>query len=284
MHADLLHCPSFVTPWKVSVPFVVTIFDLSTRRFAADHPLEWRLYERWMLPSRVRSARRVITISDLTRKDVIRVYGARPDRVVTVYPGVDDHFFDRSRPPASDEPLLLFPGAPVARKNLNLVLEAMASASSATRLSRACLQISGTGPTRFPEHVARIRALGLEGRVEWLGVVPAERMPGVMRQADACVYPSFYEGFGFPPLEAMASGTPVVASNVSCLPEVLGDAAVLIDPNDVHSFSKAAERVLSDADFRDRLVQGGRLRAARFTWESCAEQTMAVYRQALAAS
>jgi alpha-1,3-rhamnosyl/mannosyltransferase len=103
-----------------------------------------------------------------------------------------------------------------------------------------------------------------------------------MAAADVCVYPSLYEGFGLPPLEAMASGTPVVASNVTCLPEVLGSAAVLVDPNDVAAFSKAVESVLSDARARTSLIAAGREHAREFTWERCAGQTLNVYREVLA--
>ncbi len=284
-HAQLLHCPSFVVPWKVSIPFVVTIFDLSTRRFPKDHPAEWRFYERWLLPPRVRAAARVIAISELTRRDAIQEYGLDPGRIVTIHLGVDRRFlttFDAAHVEPGPAPMLLFPGAPVARKNLDLVLTAMAAAAPDSLLGRASLQITGAESERFPRYVERIRSLGLAARVRWLGLVPMDQMPTVMRRADVCVYPSLYEGFGFPPLEAMASGTPVVASNASCLPEVLGDAALLVDPSDVRGFSRAVEAVLSTRELRLRLVEAGRRRAATFTWERCAAQTADLYREVLA--
>jgi glycosyltransferase involved in cell wall biosynthesis len=285
--AHLLHSPSFVTPWSVGVPCVVTVFDLSTRRFPADHPLEWRVYERWLLPPRARAAGRVISISEVTRRDVINEYGVAPARAVTVYPGVDDRFFahrDGPRRTPSGDPTLLFPGAPVARKNLELVLQAMAEADAHSLVARACLRISGATATLFPEHATRIKNLGLADRVEWLGLVPPNQMPAVMAAADSVVYPSFYEGFGFPPLEAMAGGTPVVASNASCLPEILGDAALLCDPTDARGLAAALEAVLGDAKVRERLIDAGLERAANFTWERCAEQTVAVYREVLASA
>ncbi|MDQ6880378.1 MAG: glycosyltransferase family 4 protein [Candidatus Dormibacteraeota bacterium] len=283
--SELLHCPNFVTPWAVKVPVVVTIFDLSTRRFPRDHPLEWRVYERQALPSRVRRAARVIAISEVSRKDVIREYGVRPERVATVYPGVDPRFFtaaDASGKRLRTKPSILFPGAPVARKNLDLVLRAMAAAPPDSALGRAALQISGASAERFPEHTGRIQALRLSNRVEWLGQVSAEAMPGVMAGADVCVYPSLYEGFGFPPLEAMASGTPVVSSNASCLPEILDDAALLIDPSDVTAFGKAVQSMLTDQDLRARMIATGRRHAEAFTWERCAQGTFDVYHEALA--
>lgn len=279
--AQLLHSPNFVVPWNVPVPFVTTVFDLSTRRFPGDHPLEWRAYERWVMPSRAKAAARVIAISELTRQDAIKTYGVEARRVVTIYPGVDSSFFNAGAHTPGAEPRLIFPGAPVARKNLETVLSAMAAAPTGSFLARACLQISGASADRFPDHASRIAALGLAGRVEWLGLVPTDAMPGVMASADACVYPSLYEGFGFPPLEAMASGTPVVASKASCLPEILGDAALLVEPTDVKAFGDAVESVLSNSDLRARLVAAGREHVRDFTWERCAEQTVDVYRQAL---
>jgi glycosyltransferase involved in cell wall biosynthesis len=176
---------------------------------------------------------------------------------------------------------MLFPGAPVARKNLDLVLYAMAKAAPGSALGRARLQISGAPADRFPDRVAQIRKLGLADRVQWLGQIPVEEMPAIYGAADVCIYPSLYEGFGFPPLEAMAAGTAVVASNASCLPEILGDAALLIDPSDVRGFTAAVESVLSDATVRARLIEAGREHVADFTWERCAAQTVALYREVL---
>jgi glycosyltransferase involved in cell wall biosynthesis len=280
--AHLLHSPNFVVPWNVPVPYVTTVFDLSTRRFPGDHPLEWRAYERWFMPGRAKAAARVIAISQLTREEVVSTYRVEARRVVTIYPGVDPRYFQTGVAREVAEPRLIFPGAPVARKNLETVLSAMAAAPAGSFLARACLQISGATVDGFPGHAARIEALGLAGRIEWLGLVPMEKMPGVMARADVCIYPSLYEGFGFPPLEAMASGTPVVSSNASCLPEILGNAALLVDPTDIAAFGQAVEAVLGNPEVRGRLVDAGRQRAREFTWERCAESTLDIYREALA--
>jgi glycosyltransferase involved in cell wall biosynthesis len=279
---SLLHCPTFVTPWNLPVPFVTTVLDLSTRRFPQDFPLEWRVYERWLVPARARAAALVVAISEVTRRDVIAEYGVEPDRVVTIHPGVDKIFFAvEPAPPLSAPPHLLFPGAPIARKNLELVLHCLAGAPAGTATAIAELDISGATEQAFPGLVELIRSLGLRERVHWLGQVPRESMPKLMAAATAVVYPSHYEGFGLPPLEAMASGSPVVASNASCLPEVLGDAAMLVDPSDGPGFSRALEAVLTDPELRERLVAAGRTRARQFTWERCAERTIEAYRRVL---
>jgi glycosyltransferase involved in cell wall biosynthesis len=281
--ASLVHCPTFVAPWNVSVPLVISILDLSTRRFPQDYPLEWRVYERRFVPGRSRAAARVIAISENTRRDVIAEYRVRPERVVTIHPGIDPQFFSPA-PVAALEgpPRLLFPGAPITRKNLEVVLQCLAAAPKDSATSRAVLEISGATEDRFPDHARAISSLGLTTRVHWLGQVPRERMPSLVAGAAAVVYPSLYEGFGFPPLEAMAAGTPVVASNSSCLPEILGDAAVLVAPTDVKALTNAVEAVLTDAELRGRLIAKGRDRARVFTWQRCAEQTVALYHEALA--
>lgn len=279
----IVHCPSFVVPWALGVPFAVTVFDVSTRLFPQDYPAEWRAYERIVVPRRARKASLVVAISDVTRRDAIVHYGLDPDKVITIYPGVDDAFRTVARgPDQSSTPSLLFPGAPIARKNLDAVLDALAAARPETAAARAVLQISGANESAYPRYAARIRSLGLSGRVRWLGVVARDAMPMLVAKATAVVYPSFYEGFGLPPLEAMATGTPVIASNASCLPEVLGDGALLVDPADSGAWTEAIEAVLTQPPLRNRLVAAGDRRAATFTWKRCAEETVAAYRNALA--
>ena len=282
--ATLVHCPAFVAPRNFPVPFVLSVLDVSTRRFPRDHPLEWRIYERWVLPRRARAAARVVAISEVTRRDVIAEYRVPAERVVTIHPGIDQDFFDARPTQEPGPPRLLFPGAPVARKNLELVLRALAGAPRGSATATAMLEISGADAARFPQHAALIRSLGLDSRVRWLGQVPRDRMPALMAAAAAVAYPSFYEGFGFPPLEAMAAGCPVIASNASCLPEVLDDAAILVDPRDGRAFAEGLEVILSRPEVRSRLGEAGRKRARLFTWSRCAEQTLEAYRQVLGAA
>lgn len=281
---QLVHCPAFVAPWRLGVPFVLTVHDMSTQKFPEDHPLEWKAYTRSVLPGRARAAVRVITGTEYSRREIVSALGLRPEHVAVTPYGVAERF---ARPPAplktvAENPLLLFPGAPTRRKNLDLVLQAMAEAPAASPLRRARLAITGASAADFPNHLERIKSLGLEKRVEWRGKVPAETLPDLFSSADLLVYPSLHEGFGFPALEAMAAGTPVLASNAACLPEVLGDGALMVDPTDVHAFIKAADAILERPDVRSNLVEKGRARAARFTWQRCAALTVDVYRQAAA--
>lgn len=280
---DLLHCPSFVVPWRISVPFVVTVHDAAARWAPADHPLEWRLYDRRFMPQRLRKAAAVITGSEFARREVAAAYGLKADRVVAIPYGLDSRYLKAhaDRPPQDGRRPILFPGAPIGRKNLDAVLRCM-SASHNGSLGSVPLEISGAREEDFPAVVARIRALGLESRVRWLGQVPEDQMPQLLASASVVVYPSFHEGFGFPPLEAMAVGTPVVASDRGSLPEVLDSAALLVDPADDRALSEALEAVLSRPELRDRLSRAGLERASHFTWDKCARGTCDLYRSVLA--
>jgi len=274
---DLLHCPSFVAPWRVSMPYVVTVHDAATRRFPRDHPMEWRFYDRQLMPSRLRAASCVITGSDFARREVASAYGLDDERVVAVPYGLDRRYLaaGESAPDSAGGPLL-FPGAPIGRKNLDVVLRVMAATPP---LHGSTLEISGAVASDFPHYERMIAELGLQSRVRWLGQVTD--MYAVIARSSVVVYPSLYEGFGFPPLEAMALGAPVVASNRGSLPEVLGDGALLVDPEDDRAVADAIESVLTRVDVRERLRRAGRVRARTFTWEKCATMTLDVYREVL---
>jgi alpha-1,3-rhamnosyl/mannosyltransferase len=280
--AQLVHCPAFVAPWRLRVPFVLTVHDMSTHRFPEDHPLEWRVYTRFFLAHLARAAARVITGTEYSRQEIARDLGLRPEHIAVTPYGVAERF---SRPPArvrpvTDKPLLLFPGAPTRRKNLELVLRALSEAADASVLRKARLAISGATAAQFPHQQERIKELGLENRVEWLGKVPSDQMPSLIGSADLVVYPSLHEGFGFPALEAMAAGTPVLASNAACLPEVLGDGALMVDPADLQGFIKGAESLLEKPELRLKIIEKGRARASQFTWRRCADLTVKIYRDA----
>jgi glycosyltransferase involved in cell wall biosynthesis len=280
--AAVLHCPAYLAPLDSPVPMILTIMDLSVGRWPSGHPFEWRMYFRILLPRLARKAKAILTPTEATRKDVIDAFELPPERVVVTPLGIDRRFFEvsqRDRSIESPLPVIVFPGPPIGRKNLDIILRALASAPSGSALSRARLEITGAIASDFPHYQDWISQNGLQGRVRWLGAVRYEDVPAIYAQADVLTYPSFMEGFGFPPLEAMAVGTPVVASSASCLPEVLGDAAVLIDPTDDAACAVAVESVLGDAELRRRLALLGTARARSFTWERCAAQTAAVYRR-----
>jgi alpha-1,3-rhamnosyl/mannosyltransferase len=280
--AAVLHCPAFLAPLDSPVPTILTIMDLSLGRLPSGHPFEWRMYYRMVLPRLARRAKAILTPTEATRRDVIDAFGIPPERVIVTPLGVDEQLFElpqRDRSTSSPVPVIVFPGPPIGRKNLDIVLRSMASAPLGSALARARLEITGATAGEFPHYREWISQNGLHARVRWLGALPFADVPSVYAKADLLTYPSFMEGFGFPPLEAMALGTPVVASNASCLPEVLGNGALLIDPTSDVAFAAAVEAVLGDAELRRRLALLGAARARGFTWERCAEQTATVYRR-----
>lgn len=265
---------------------MITVHDAAGSRYPQDHPLEWQVYARGLMPRRLRAAARVITGSEFSRRELLEVYGLREDHVTVVPYGLDRQFLDYSPAPGSNRSeVILFPGAPIGRKNLEAVLRAMAAARPGTTLARTTLEISGARASDFPRHAESITKLGLADRVRWLGSVPFAELPALYASAAVVAYPSLYEGFGFPPLEAMAIGTPVVASNRGSLPEVATpDTALVVDPMDHDALGSALEHVLTDEGLRCRLREKGLAQARTFTWESCAERTVQVYRQVLAES
>ena len=283
----LLHCPAVVVPWNVPVPYLVTVHDHSSRLFPEDHPAEWMAYERWLLPGRLRSAAMVLTGTEFARRQLVKAFGLDPMRVTTTPYGVRAVFAEAGRAHGRGgrrgQPELLFPGAPTYRKNLEAVLEAMAG-DDAAGMADARLSISGATAAAFPAQVERIRGLGLEQRVEWLGQLSEMELAARMAAAAAVVYPSRYEGFGFPALEAMAAGVPLVASTAACLPEVIGDGGLLVAPDDVAGLREALNAVLTRPELASRLAEAGRRRAADFTWQRCADRTVECYRAVLSAA
>ena len=278
---DVVHCPTFVTPWRLPAPVVVTVHDAGVLRFPKDHPLEWRVYDRAFLTRRLRSAARVIAVSEFARREVAEGYRLDLDRVVAIENGVDSRFLDApeaKQAAGALEARILFPGAPLGHKNIEAVLRAMAAADPQGALRRAGLDISGASEADFPSPAALVRDLGLGGRVRWLGRVPDEEMPALFQAAALVVYPTLYEGFGLPPLEAMAVGTPVVASNRGPLPQLLADAALLVDPSSTSDLAQAMEAVLTRPELRERLISAGRRRARLYSWNRCAERTVELYR------
>ncbi len=282
---DLLHCPAFVGPLSGATPLVVTVHDLSFLLFPEGFRGWNRTYLRLMTGLSVRRARRVIAVSESTRQDLVRLYGLAPDRVDVVHNGVDAAF--RPLPPGEvaafrskrglPEQFLLTVGTLEPRKNLVRLVEAY---SRLPRPRIPLLLVGGKG-WLYDEILNRIEDLDLADEVCFVGYVTAEELPCWYNAAEALVYPSLYEGFGLPALEAMACGTPVVTSSTSSLPEVVGQAGVLVEPTDVAALTAALERVLADAGLRAQMRAAGLSQAGGFSWPKAASGTVQSYRRAL---
>jgi glycosyltransferase involved in cell wall biosynthesis len=282
---DLLHSLAFVTPLISPCPSVVTIYDLSFILFPKGFKYSKRLYLTLLTRPSARSAKRVITISESTKRDTVRLLGVSPEKVDVVYCGVDKPFcplperevasFRQKR--GLPERIILFVGTIEPRKNVARLVEAY----SRLRDGQIKLVIGGARGWLYEEVFARVEELELTGDVLFPGYIPPDELPLWYNAAELFVYPSLYEGFGLPPLEAMACGTPVITSNVSSLPEVVGKAGLTVDPMDSEGLAEAMNQVLSDGILRQSMREQGLARAGRFSWANAAQETVEVYQRAL---
>lgn len=285
--ADLFHSPGFVAafsvpgvPWRCPLPLVVTLHDfipLHVPALFSDKAINRWWYSQQMRLAR--RARRLICVSQATRDDALRFMGAKEERCTVIYEGVNKAVFHPPAPsaPAPEPPYILFVGGDYVNKNRQTALAAFTLLTQATTLPHHLLLV-GVDATPDDELVRRTPGLDL-GRLHRIQQVDQAELASLYRQADLFFFPSTCEGFGLPVLEAMASGVPVVTSTASSLPEVSGQAALLVDPHDVAGLATAMIQVLADRSLHSQLREAGLARAAHFTWQSMAEQTLAVYRQ-----
>jgi glycosyltransferase involved in cell wall biosynthesis len=289
IHADVLHAPAFVAPLWGACPVVVTIHDSIYRRHPEQYAGWWRAYMNLIMPRVVARAAAVIVGSNHAKGDLVQDYGADPARVHVVYYGVDHERFRPSTAPHHDPALneygirgeyVLHVGALVTRKNIPLLLESVARLKARGQWGQRQVVLAGKPSPGMPGadaiHAAVMR-LGLTDDVVFLGHAPDHLLPALYTGASVLAFPSDYEGFGFPLVEAMACGTPVVATRGSSVSEVLGPAGRLVARDDPEAFAAALHEVLSDPLMRHALRAGGLARAAEFTWDRTARQTTAVY-------
>lgn len=274
-NADLLFSPLPEAPTDADCRFVVMVHDLIPLRFpSATSPLTY--YFRYRVPRVLRQAEHILCNSLATARDV-REFFAIPEEKITAIPLAYDS--DRFRPidlPEPDIPYFLYLGRPNPYKNLPRLIEAFAAI--APRVDHH-LQIAGAFDRRYtPDLQRQARELGVENRVRFLDYLAPEDLPRVLNQATALVFPSLWEGFGLPVLEAMACGTPVITSNLSSLPEVAGDAAILVNPYSVEAIADAMKVVAEESGTRARLRKLSSRRARCFSWEKTGKATVEVLR------
>jgi len=284
---ELLHEPHYTLPLGWNGRSVVTIHDLIHIRFGRFFPPGASLYARAMAGIAAARADRVIVDSEHTRRDVIELLRVPDERVRVVHLGISLQITRRSAPETEafrasrslPREYLLYVGARKRHKNLDLLIDALAILPAG---ARPALVVSGERPAPDEPLARRIRDRGLSDAVHFAGRVADDRELSCLYAGAALyVHPSLAEGFGLPPLEAMACGTPVLSSNAASLPEVLGNAAVLLPPADPSHWAHEIQRLLGDATERARLAALGLVRAGTFTWVRAARQTLDVYREAL---
>lgn len=283
----LYHASDFVLPpVKRGTRTIVTVHDLSFVRLPeTTMPGMSRHLNKWV-PHSVQQADHVIAVSEATRQDLIELYQTPPEKVSVLHHGVSARFKPvaevdrlaaiRQKYGLGDEPYILSVGTIHPRKNYQRLIQAFAQIDPSTQLV-----IAGSKGWAYRTVFTEISNRGLVERIHFLGFVDDEDLPALYSAATLFVYPSLYEGFGLPALEAMACGTPVVASDQSALPEVVGDAGLLVNPYNVDEMAPAMAQILENAALRRQLAEAGLARAAQFTWPKMAVKLIKLYQKLL---
>jgi glycosyltransferase involved in cell wall biosynthesis len=279
LSADVFHCSQHTMNMPIRKKVAATVFDLSCWKVPEYHTAENIAATRRYGEVVLRRCDGLIAISEHTRQDAIDILGISGDRIRVIYPGVAEEFFEVTADNAADvraryqlhKPYLLFAGCIEPRKNVPSILRAFRTLRQS---ASADVQLVLAGNLGWASEETQTLLDTCGKGIRLLGYVPERDMPGLFRGAAALVYPSFYEGFGLPVVQAMAAGTPVITSNGSCLPEVTGEAAIHVNPDSVEELGAAMDRVLSDTELARTLSQNGRHRSQRFHWAQNAIQTL----------
>ena len=285
---DLFHAPANIIPLGYTKASVVTVHDLAIYQNPAWFPTQV-LSTRLLVPKSLSRARAIIAVSQSTAKDLRELFSIPKSKIHVVPEGVDvtrlplkDRAVDVRKKFNLSGRYLLFVGTLEPRKNLVRLIQAYHYLRERDeRVRDLPLVLAGAKGWKSDVIFKTIKSLRLESAVRYLGYVTMNEKLNLITAADAFAFPSEYEGFGLPVLEAMALGTPVLTSNVSSLPEVAGTAAVLVDPEDTEAIFRGLRQVLFDEQLRRRLKQAGPKQAQQFTWQKTAQQTLAVYEQAI---
>jgi alpha-1,3-rhamnosyl/mannosyltransferase len=278
-NADIFHASSLIRNPPRRARLTITIHDLTSWLMPELHPAANRRADE-NLAVLARRAHRVIAVSESTRQDAIRVLSIAPDKIDVIYSGVAGSFFHVDEAAVAAvraryslvKPFVLSVGTIEPRKNTDALLSAWQALPASLR-EEFELVLAGPIGWAAPSTIERVR------RVRYLGYVPEADIAPLTAAATVFAYPSLYEGFGFPVAQAMAAGVAVIASNVSSLPEIAGDAAVLIDPRSLSELRDGLSRLLFSPDVRAQLAARGRQRSALFQWQTCAERSLRFFRQ-----
>ena len=295
---DLIHVPhTFWRPLITKAPFVVTVHDLLDYMYRAHTPNGTRrTMHSYMTRQVMHHAARVFAVSNFTKRDVARFFNVPSEKIEVVYNALDETFMRGHSTPAEqamirgryqvESPFLLYTGRISPHKNVARIIEAFSALKGELAKEDVYpdlkLIIIGDEVSKNPDIRRAVIRSGMQHDVRFLGYVSIDVLRIFFDMAKVFVFPSLYEGFGLPPLEAMAHGTPVVASNTSSLPEVVGNAAVMVNPENVFEISRALQRVLTDQALRERMKAAGLEQVQRFSWESSVRRMIDVYGQVVA--
>jgi len=295
LECDLVHVPNlFSVPRGLSCPYVMTVHDvLEHMSRARERSGFWRSLHFQLTKRTLSGAARIFAVSNFTKNEMVKLFEIPSERIEVVYNAIDERFL-RGHASAADReliaqryqvtyPFLLYAGRISPHKNVVRMIEAFSALKTELERDQAYsdlkLIIIGDDLSGNPDLRRTVVRSGVQNDVRFLGFVPIEVLRIFYDEAKVFVFPSLYEGFGLPPLEAMAHGTPVVTSNVSSLPEVVGNAAVLVNPENVFEIMRALHKVLMDQSLRERMKERSYQQASRFSWEKSVLRILDVYRQ-----
>jgi len=278
---DIVHLPyqhfARYAPF-IKKPFLITVHDLARCCFKFERET---IMERILLKLDIRGIKKasyVIAVSQNTKSDLIKYLNIPAEMITVIYNGIDHRIFKPVKSKPFDEPYILYVGSERARKNLNRLLEAFSTLKEEFKgLKLVKVGTPGRSAEFRRRILKQIESLGLNEDVIFVDSAAENDLPHYYSAASLLVYPSLYEGFGLPPLEAMACGCPVVTSNNSSLPEVVGDAAITVDPCDVDALTNAMREVLTNDGLREAMIEKGLAQAKKFSWDKTAEKTLEVY-------
>ncbi len=284
---DLIHAPAYTAPWWSPVPVVVTVHDITYELHPQWYPYRRDRLRRAFYRRSAKGAARVLTVSRFSATEISQAYHIAPERITVTPLGVDDAFAPGDveaaleLPSAVAAPYLLHVGDLHERRNLAMLVEVLLAARRQFGALSALSLVLVGADLGVGEDLRRSATRGgAADAVVQLGAVSEQQLKALYRRATAFVYPSLYEGFGLPLLEAMKSGAPVIASSAASIPEVVGDAGLLVDPRDPQAWTQAIVRVVGDEHQRARMRSAGLSRAAEFTWRRTAMLTLEAYRRA----
>ncbi len=283
---NLLHSPRYTTPlvrfgWKS----LVTFHDMLFLLFPKKHNLLKRLFYERMIPAAAKRVEKIIAVSSATKKDTMKLLNIPSEKIAVINLGIDSSYHPIEKKDLQDfrrkyrilDSFILYVGTLKKRKNILNLIKAYKNMREKGRKER--LMIVGEKGEEYQNIYKVVKRLGLEEEVFFTGYLPEELLPLYYNCASLFIYPSLYEGFGLPVLEAMASGTPAITSNISSLPEVAGDAALSVNPDDTEEMAKLMEKVLSNKELAEEMREKGIKRAKLFSWERCAKETLNLYEE-----
>lgn len=285
-HVQLVHEPHYVLPPLLNCRSVVTIHDCIHLMFPEYLPNKLAyVYAKSSMWTASRKADRILTVSEASKRDILRFFNVPPEKVVVIHNAIDERFLAPANPERMelvrqryqlDHPFVLYVGNIKPHKNIERLIAAFGAARGQCQ-DDLKLIIIGDEISKYPALRQSVHKHKLDKHVRFLGFQPMETLAAFYRQARAFVFPSLYEGFGLPPLEAMACGAPVVTSNVSSLPEVAGGAALLVDPYDVEAIANGIVRAVTDEPFRAVMIEKGKQRARTFSWKQSVSKIHEIY-------